>query len=317
MQGIAQPAIAQINGDIELLKMVADKYRANIDKIKTWKGEVKGFRNNTSGISEWTANYACDFTIPAKRWAITVEKNTNIHDGKETSTPVMLNFGMFHEGAYYDLKYTAPYKDNRHVLAVQDHQFSRPGFMYDVFDPIYFFGYGGTKFDEYFMHLYKNAKEMTGWSIKKEGDYIVLQLVINKYGSIPMMLYNIDLTKGANVTRVESRENETDSKSESIWQWKWKEINGAWVPTEVSRDNIVSLPAPTKVYHNRIVWEKNEVNVALASDEFALQRLGARQGDLIIDTRKNTQTRITDKSFPPEVVIKKKPAEEKSIKGKP
>jgi hypothetical protein len=307
-------AIAQIKGDTELLKMAAVKYRANIEKLKTWKGDVKWTQKGTDGICEWTANYACDFTMPAKRWAITIEKNVHVFEGKVHSTPILWNYGMFREGAYYELSYSATSKNNRHGAFVQNHPFSKPGFNNNVFDPEYFFTYEGTEIDKFCLHLYKNRNSsgMTGYFIKKEGNNIIIDLILENNGPIPTASYNIDLSKAGNVTQVIMRTNETFQTSESILRWEWKEINGVWVPNEVTKDSIISLPEP-KEYHDRIVWENNEVNIPLASDEFSLIKLGVRQEDMLFDTRTNTRTIIKDKSFPPHIALKKKSADGKRI----
>jgi hypothetical protein len=302
---IASSASAQFEGDLELLKMTAVKYRANRENLKTWKGDVSWQQIQTTGIAEWTANYACDFTLPAKRWSIVIENNIHVKDGKEYSTPILWHYGMFREGAYYDLLFSADSKDNRHLLPVQDHPFSVPGSTCEVFDPEYFFTFENNNVDEILLKLSNNADKATGYSIKKEGDTVIIQLARKKDNPIPNALYYIDLSKGANLTQVEMRTIEINLLTETIWRWSWQEINGVWVPKEITKDNICSLPEPEEC-HNRIVWKNTEVNVPLASDEFSLQKLGIRQGDVLFDTRTNTKTIITDKSFPTEAQVKKK-----------
>jgi len=219
---IHSKAKAQIEGDVELLKTLAEKYRTNIDKLKTWKGEIQWFQKSTIGFSEWRATYACDFKAPAKRWAITIDKNTHIVDGKVISTPVIWSNGMFSEGAYYSMDYSANIKDSRHVATILSHPVMRPGFHSGVFDPEFFLGLEGNKFDEFCLNLYKNAKDATGCSIKKEGGNIVIRLAGKQDGPAPVELYNlyyIDLSQGSNVTRVELRTNGNTTKSETMYKW--------------------------------------------------------------------------------------------------
>ena len=301
---ILQPmAKAQVKGDVELLKTVAEKYRANLEKLKTWRGEVKWPLHSIEIICECSIDFACDFTLPAKRWAITLGEQHISDKGIEKTMPPECRFGMYRDGAYYQLIYKD--KNKRHEANVQDRPFMQPALNYGTFDAQFYLTFEGIEPDEIGTKLYKGSKEKetTGVTIIKDGNILTIQTVLEKYGPAPVALYQFDLSKGANFTKVEMRSNETNRKSEGIWRWIWEEVNGVWVPKEFSKDVVAILPNP-RATHYRVLWTKNEVNIPLEKDEFSLVKLGLRQGDQVYDSRTHKKYTITDKSFPPPVNIK-------------
>ncbi|MGA2062989.1 MAG: hypothetical protein ABSG67_21155 [Thermoguttaceae bacterium] len=156
---VQSKAKAQIQGDVELLKTVAENYRANLDKLKTWRGELEWSQNSDNNdhkmklLGECSINFACDFTLPAKRCAVTEHKLINIIDGKEKILLPKWKFDLQKDGAYYVLLYTSDIKDSIHVAVKQDHPFAKPGLNFDMFDPMYFFTDGEMDWDQYYLYV--------------------------------------------------------------------------------------------------------------------------------------------------------------------
>ena len=303
---VQSKAKAQIQGDVELLKTAAEKFRDNLNKIKTWKGEVKWDQNSvlnspklTSIVTECSIEFACDLTLPAKRWSIRTDKLITVVDGKEKVSLPDWRFHIERDGAYYELFYDARIKDAFHLADVANHPYMKPGLSTGTFDPLYFFKYNDEDLDNKWSFLYEHAKSepMSAYSITRDGNYVVIRLKI-KDEPVPRTVYEIDLSKGGNLTKVETARNATNAWDTRIEKWAWQEVNGVWVPQEFTRDHIVTLPKPQD-FHYKIRWIKNEVNIPLAKDEFSLVKLGLRQGNGVYDSRTRSTYKITDKSFPP------------------
>jgi hypothetical protein len=304
MQGPFQNVVfAQIDGDVKLLERAAIEYRSNLENIKTWKGKVKcslhSENDKWDADSEWTAEYACDFLTSTKRWEVHIEKDRNNFKGKESVLPPSWRLGLYQSGACYELQYDARNKNGVRLLEIRNKFTSKPDYNYATFDAEFYLGYQGEKPDVLYEALSKGAsgKEMSACSIRKEGDNVVLRLNSDKQADSPLALYNFDLSKGANLTRVEMRRSVPGDRLESIWTWSWKKIGGAWVPDEVTKDSVVMEPSPSK-RSVKMRWIENEVNVDLEKDEFSLVKLGARQGDAIQDYRTNERRIVTYASYP-------------------
>lgn len=311
---IHSKAKAQIQGDVELLKTAAEKYCANLEKLKTWRGEVKWFqkganssRHESSNI-ECSIDFACDLTLPAKRWSIKIDKQINVKDGQEKILRDQWTYSLQRDGTYYDLLYDSKTKDSHHIAYIKDKPYMKPGLNYGSFDPLYYYNVLDQNVETFCTTLYKNAnlENMSAYSITKEENIVIIKLK-RKTDPQPSTVYQIDLSKGSNFTKIESFHNSDNSSQNSIKEWIWQEISGMWVPKEFTMDHIVILPNP-KEEHYRITWLKNEVNISLSKDEFSLVKLGLRQGDQVQDSRTHSSYTITDNSFPPP--YNAKPAEQ-------
>jgi hypothetical protein len=214
----------------------------------------------------------------------------------------MWRFGMYRDGAYYELLYDVEDKNARHQAHVQNRPFFQPSFSYAVFDPQFYMTFDGEEWDKICLTMYKQAndKYMVGQDITKKGNSVVIQDIMEAHGETPVALYVSDISKGGNLTRVEMRSNETNLKSETIWNWSWEEVNGVWVPKEVSMDSVKILPEPFEI-HYRLLWTKNEVNMPLEKDEFSLAKIGLKQDDNIYDSRTKKTYTINDMNFIPPV----------------
>jgi len=65
------PCLAGIQGDVELLKTVALRHKANFESILTWKGEA--FEERTSTIGDWFDSMIknkCTFAYDQLRGAV-------------------------------------------------------------------------------------------------------------------------------------------------------------------------------------------------------------------------------------------------------
>jgi hypothetical protein len=317
---IHSKAKAQIQGDVELLKTAAEKYRANLEKPKTWRGELEWSQNSDNNehkmklLGECSINFACDYTLPAKRCAATEHKLINIIDGKEKVLLPKWKFDLQKDGSYYVLLYTSDMKDSTHIAVKQDHPFKKPGLNFDMFDPMYFFTDGEMDWDKYYLYLYKSnqnldnsnlLEHMANYSITRDKNIVYITF-IPKNNPITSDVLQIDLSKGCNVTKREAISNNPSLVINDSQKWLWEQVNDVWVPKEYIKDMFVPQPKASES-HYKIRWIKNEVNTPLAKDEFSLVKLGLRQGDIISDSRTKEDQIISDKSFPPAII--KKPAE--------
>jgi hypothetical protein len=98
----AQLSWAEITGELELLKVVADKYEANHHKLKTWQGTARITSSVVRGKGEeairqqgiYQASFLVDQTLEAVRWMWMPQEETESKRGKKTISTVSHEGGM-------------------------------------------------------------------------------------------------------------------------------------------------------------------------------------------------------------------------------
>ncbi len=297
---------AELTGDTELLQKAAVKYRSNIERLRTWRGQVKLRRHSIDKddnvLIECRINFAHDANSGNRRYGITITKDVTIAGEREAPRlPLQSRAGIFRKGAYYRLIYPLAQENALRVAYVQSKKFMDPGYSYGTFEAMYFFTNGGTPFDKYWDMYRKNAKhaELSG-TIKLAGSRVILTLnrvrVSAKYSL--HTVYEIDLAASGNVTRVETRLLAEGSESVTVCRWNWEDVNGVFVPKTITKDHNFNGSPPYE-YHVTLDWEQNVVNEKLPDDAFELLHLGLRRGDWVYDSTTHTRFVIEDPTYPP------------------
>lgn len=295
-------ASAEVKGDPGLLKTAAAKYRANLDRLQTWRGRVEYRsqidRPDGTRLVLCNIDFAWDKRASAYRFDIRTTKDVRIVGGKET--PAMeLNrrVGLFRDGTYHELHYPLAKENARHVAIVRPEKTMKPGFHYGSFEPGYFLGQDGHEMDKQWLFLCEHANDKEiALSLTRDGDRLILTQGMAESGL--KTTSEINLARGATLEKIRTSETVDKIEKTWTWTWKWQEVNGVWVPSEVRKDHTRAGLQPEE-YHYAIQWTESVVNETLGKDEFSLVKLGVRRDDTIADTRSGKRYSVEGKEYPP------------------
>lgn len=299
--GFPLVAKAQIEGDAQVLKTMATAYRANFEKIRTWRGKVLMTRifprdDGTTILEVSSIEFAVDRVTGNSRWAATKDKDVEVIGEKEKQRFAPMHYaGMFANGAYHILNFDPANEQAERMAFVQTQAPGVPGFHYRDFDPLFFLTHEHGFLDEWALMLCDNVDnpEIGSGSIRREGDRFILEFA--RPGKTVLGLHEMDLSRGGNPVRIQTAAiaRGARAKQQTSWEWDWEQVNGVWVPSKVTKDHLSD-----DRYTVIVEWLENHVNEPLAEDEFSLVKLGLRRHDLVKDTGANSTYEIKGAEFP-------------------
>ena len=282
------PCLAGIQGDVELLKTVALRHKANFESILTWKGEA--FEERTSTIGDWfdsmTKNkctFAYDQLQDAVRWNKEPQVNRCINHG-EPQNVIYANYNsaMFKDHSYYEYSGVAQPDDKNkivHHLVIAEPKMAK-GMQSHCLDPRYLFADApGAPIHGKLMFLYNNANDegASGWSVKREGDLVTVQFSLNETRTQKEVY---DLSAGGNLFEYY---NKTPT-AEITKSYTYEEKSGVWVIKSFKKKNIAHRKNGDVHKVTRMInWSNSVVNVPFEEDEFTLEKLGVKHGDFVSD----------------------------------
>lgn len=270
-------------GDKELLKKTANEFSANLDRLKTWQGQAEIVdtleRNDNKShlFSKSKINFVLDRDADALRWTWTDIKNEP--DGKE-NTKSALN-GMMKNGLIY--RFSIP-PNNRVISQVQ--VIPQPD------DPMPIRGRGGQfnpmhylkqmSYDTYgrLMWYYENGEALQHpVLVKKNGTMIVLRVTIDEV----VNEYTFDTSKNCNLVKYYAK----DSIVEEDWTIDFEKKGNMYIPISAKRKATTKREGYDEIDMISVRFIDNIVNAEIPADEFTLEKLGVRPGDIIYDHRTN------------------------------
>ena len=183
--GDGPPAQGQITGDIQLLRTAAALWRGNLDRLETWRGRVEFSSERKHGkvSSAVSANieFAWDKKAAMHSRVIQRTKYVVIVDGIDKSPPLDRHSGVFRDGLYYDLWYSLPRSNPRHLVTVHDHSIRAPDYDSDYFEPSFFLRNGSIELYETWLFVAKNASDVRQvGTVERDGDRVILKQEFTK-----------------------------------------------------------------------------------------------------------------------------------------
>jgi len=284
--------LAVLRGDVELLKIVALKHKANFESLVTWKGEafeevIATRGDNYDYMLRNNCTFAYDKLRDAARWSKQPQEHRFVMDGKNVHDILhSYNSGMIKGKHSYEYSATGQRdgKDTFHLRITP--QVGPRGLSNLGFDPLGFFADPGGDEPIYdrLMWLYDNADTIIKHnpqvlSLKREGNLVTMKAWMP--GPKCTSIHVFDLSVGGNV--IEYR-NEY-AKAETVHEFQYEQLSGVWVPKSYKYKNITDKQkgAGAKRTTRTIRWSNSVVNVPFEEDEFALEKLGVKPGDDIHD----------------------------------
>ena len=290
---MSMPSFAAVQGDVELLKTVAERHKANFEAILTLKGEALETRTSTRG--DWydlTIKNKCTFAYErlqdVARWNKYPQEYSCIKYGKprpdilatyKNHNAVMLKYKSYYEYAGLE----QPNDKNKvvHTLVIGPASMAK-GRGGHCLDPRYFLADpGGATVHRRLMLIYDNAndEEAVGWSVKREGELVTLQHSPDET-RISKNVY--DLSAGANMVEYYHK----TPTLEISQHYSYEQKSGVWILKSFKKTHVSRLKSGDIRKSTRSInWTNSVVNVPFEQDEFTVEKLGLKRGDLISDHR--------------------------------
>lgn len=285
----------------EILNYIAQGHLANRTGIRNWSGKVivkdKISRGGAPAYrTTFRVNFVVDATQDAFRWDRETLEAFEYKDGQEIAFDNGLGpeSGMRKASDFYRLK---PFADNsgRHHISVGPTSGMKLGPASVDFSPMYYFTDYGQELDDRFQYFYEQSKYTAWhWTTTREGSLVTVSLNATNL----VNTYVVDIDQGCNLVELVNF-NFTDPERKILevgtrQQWEWIKVGDVWVPDFVrfSNDN----RKKDTLLERTIEWSDHVVNGEIAPDEFTVAKMGARDGDYLVDVRSATRLVLGKKS---------------------
>lgn len=288
-------ARGELEGDIELLKLVATTHKNNRESIHTWQGSAKSetIYRDSNGVLVHEKNSAT-FLLDTKKDAIRCkwieEERLGRIEGRLVSDRRDLEtINTMRKGAGY-YKYAHGYTLNDgtklNSLVIWPGYKARREAYGSGFDPMRYMTGHITKctddLAERLMYYYRRASSFKSTSVKvsREGNVVTLEV----QGEVALNHHEFDLSKGGNIVKYYG---ESDGGTE-LREWTYEQKDGVWVLQTFSKDLKWNEPQPSHLggFTNeigKVTFADNTVNRPMPASEFSLEALGVKVGDRVTD----------------------------------
>jgi len=328
--GDQQPASLEkrggLKGNAELLKIVAEAYLANKERIQTWSGratiESQSYeegRTTKDRRLKSSVSFAYDRQRGATRWNYRQEEDRWVIDNNDVkiNRKPYLNNGMKKDGVFYQLYNYKEDSDERRTMTIRPLRYAEGGMFSEDFDPMWYLTKAGENLNERLEFYSRNANNpnISDAEVTADGNQVVLETtspgVINRY--------KFDLSAGGNLVSYFG----SDSQVTEWYYWRYEKIKDIWVPKSFTHIHVSASKyegTKHKYWMNeirKIEFVENKINEPLDAAEFSFAKMGLRPGDSIYDGRTGRdyefgQKGATEADMPPRM-----PRIIESIAGKP
>jgi hypothetical protein len=328
--GDQQPASLEkrggLKGNAELLKIVAEAYLANKERIQTWSGratiESQSYeegRTTKDRRLKSSVRFAYDRQREATRWNYRQEEDRWVIDNNDVKInrePYPRN-GMKKDGVFYRLYYYKEDSDETRPMAIRPLSEVGYGMFSEEFDPMWYLTNAGENLAERLEFFYRNANNpnISDTEVTADGNQVVLEIApgggINRY--------KFDLSVGGNLISYFG----SDSQVTAWYYWRYQKLKDIWVPESFTYINVNAAKyaeGKHKFWRSsirRVEFTENVINEPIDAAEFSFAKIGLRPGDRIYDGRTGRdyefgQKGVTEADMPP-----RPPRTIESIVGKP
>jgi hypothetical protein len=308
----ARTSFGEIKGDIELLKVVADGYEANLAKLRTWQGQASITSSVSMGSGQeavqrqgkYKADFLVDRTQNAVRWTWFTLEETEHKEGQKITSDLNPMAGISKGNCDYVLFYSGyGQRGERRNLNIYPRDHWPKNFQGLGFDPLGILKeIAPIPIPEMLRFYYEQADspKLSPTTIFREGDIVTfqsgLQGIINRHV--------FDLAKGCSVLEYY---NSSPGHGETHWKLDYEKLAGVFVIKSVSLVYEHKRPDLKGTSTRMAVLTNAMVNAPIDQAEFSLGKLGLKPGDPIRDTRTNMEyifgeKGATETDMPPKII---------------
>ena len=294
-----QTCSATINGDIELLRLVATAHQANRAAVDTWQGHahVESTLADANGIilqDTFSTDFLSDCRREVTRWTWTQDKR-HVREGLEingepVSKGVLEPFSaMITRAGYYRHAPGITTRDGRRLntLVIWPPERARRRSYSECFNPMWYLTGHMTKLTDDFIgllvFLYGRVKNDGATHIiaTRDGDVVILERgnesLVNRH--------TFDLARGGNVVKYFAQSQGDTERRE----WTYEHKDDVWIPkTFVFNHRTKSPDALGSTDRTwKVMFVNNIVNEPIPVSQFTLKALGYKSGEQLNDQRTN------------------------------
>ena len=277
------PGFAEIHGNAEWIRMVADLHRANTQSILTWKGRVVARYVHTRG-PDYRYELTNDISFAYSREKNAVRWNSRTIEGKlligqTVSEPADAGYraGMVRDDRFFRyFTMTTEKPDRAQELLIFEREKVREH-LHDLdFDPTYFLKDDGRDIAQVLTALYEGAKDhdVGEWYVDRVDNLVSLETradgIVNRYV--------FDVSKGGNMVSYYAK-----GSGEEKCACGYQEHQGVWLLKSFDRSYVYQQDGKTMTVARTIQWQENAVNRPLEPNEFSIDAMGIKPGDYIQD----------------------------------
>jgi peroxiredoxin len=287
-----------IEGDVGLLRRVAEGHRANKEKIHSWRGRATvAFDNHyppglplSDGVEAHRRKdevvFIYDGGAQATRWNSTTVEESMVRHGATADNPVrqgISNF-MVRDGAFYRLTWLdADRQGNilRRILTIEKYEQSTFVKLGVIFHPMYYLTESGRDIHDWLMSHAEGAEgaQVSG-TVSRTGDVVTFETRTGE----TVARYQFDLAKGCNLVN----SLEVIGQSTQNLTLEYEEVEGGFLPKRMVRGIMSKGAGGESVSQWEVEFVNQALNAPVDSSEFELEKLGLEPGDWVRDTRSNT-----------------------------
>lgn len=293
---VGRAADAGLRGEPELLMLVANGHRANVERLSTWRGiaavETVTYADGARQVLRKT-RCALEFLVDTKAKAYRMRCTVKMDPSADTPRPDLASPQEPLDG--YDrllvLKDGTAYEKDVPILAdghraagqqvvqICDLATFQKGGRIVEFDPRDYLTADGEEVWAKMIFYHEHAASpMLDGAIRREGRAVVLESRLRESETRS----RFDLSQGCNLTELFQK----CPTYESLWTYEYEQIGGVFVPrrvtwrrTDYGRERV----------ERTIAFAQNVVNEDVDESEFSLAAMGLNPGDLIVDERIGTR----------------------------
>lgn len=292
----AQPLHGEIVGDIELLKLVADGYEVSTDRFRTLKGQanVSCFVNGHLKKKirrDYTWQEKSEFLIDrgteSGRWKWEKVNQKDVRDGKAVTLMPSLGTGMVKGSYAYDLTFPDKPDHKRSLAVIQDKDFPRH-FQSPVMDPVYILteevNHDGIVdslrfFYDHAANFAHNNKHKLTISNDNNIVHVVYERNDVDEGKHSIKRFAFDLSKNCHLIE----KYESFDEIECHYKFSYKMVDDVYVLKTASKEYHGKYRDFPYISKRNIVVETEMVNEPIDPEEFTLEKIGMRPGDMVFD----------------------------------
>ena len=283
LQFLYSPSFGQVHGDKELLLLIMNGHRENIERISSWRGQAL-IRLHTEGRGAdkrdmlSRAEFVYDGDLEATRWSWgLVEDKAENADGTKWENSKYFKNGMIKEKQILNLgPVYSDFQKRPYTLVVDSFlEYKRSNFS-DDFDPMYYLN-EAAKHMVPFPDLYENPESFPkDYYISREGDLVALKIVPKKNQNM-FTEYIYDISQGCNLVSYFTKYTDHNIIRQ---KYEYEKAANVFVLKKVVHHTENQGEKP-QVYHQEIEFTNTAVNEPVDPLEFSLEKLGVKPGDHI------------------------------------
>jgi len=288
---VAAP-LSAIEGDVELLRFIADAYETNQEKIRTWGGSVvvessvvyaeteeliqKGRKRHSK------TKFLIDKNFGATRWN-TRFKEVTYNEGKEKQREAFDYSGMVKSNQGYQMFYDSEDKQalrTMELLSADNIIRTENGF---TFDPAYIWEhiYPIRQQMKFYYENAHNPNFSSGHTIIRQGDIVTFESKVPSgiHGKDNVNRLVFDLSQGCNLVELVA----LSQVNEVRWKLDYERIGKVFVIKEISKSYKDKRPGNEHREQMKATLINKIVNNPVNPAEFKFDKIALRPGDHILD----------------------------------